>query len=112
MIRFQLSYLGHSVEVSIASTDPNQYASILIEPGIPLIAGAGDPEDFMLDEIRENLSNSYGAYGHFIGYACTPIDLNSAMFSPQMQGYSPELIEGEEIIGEVYSPGIPEDAIT
>lgn len=98
MIKYLLRRLN--VIVFLESDDPNASAAIQCE---------GDAE--RVEVARYYLSAQYGAFGHLIGSATTPIDLDAAILSPKMQEYRPELVEGAELV-EKYDPGIPEGAIT
>lgn len=99
MIKYQLPILG--VIVSLDSDSPNESALIEYE-GI-------SPENVAI--ARSYLSREYGAFGHLIKDACTPLDLDAAMRKPAMQRYLPEIVEGEELVQRC-RPNIPPGAVT
>lgn len=100
MIKFRLQIGEASVEVSIAVDDGNKTGIIEYE---------GDAD--IVELLRDLLAFEYGAFGHLIGSATTPIDLDAAMKSPALAQWQPELIEGAELVAS-YDPGIPEGAVT
>lgn len=62
----------------------------------------------MVPYAQDILSIQYGAFGHLIGDATTPVDLDAAMQKPDMQAMTPVLVQGLDV--EDYDPGIPEGA--
>lgn len=97
MLKYRTKY---GVEVWIDSKDPNASAKIQYSGN-----------EVMVDVISDRLARQYGAFGHLIGSATTPIDLDAAMKSPEMKEYRPQLIEGEDMVKK-YDPKIPKGAIT
>jgi len=97
MILFRLS---EGVEVSLDSAEPNKYAPIQF---------AGD--ESAVRRVRDRLLTQYGAFGHALEETTTPIDLDAAMKSEGMAEFSPQIVEGAEMV-QVYDPGIPEVAVT
>jgi hypothetical protein len=49
----------------------------------------------LVQEIQSILSQSAGIYGHLIGKRTSLLDLSIAMKKPELEFYSPKLIEGE-----------------
>lgn len=100
MIKYRLQIGESAIEVLIAVEDGNATGELLYE---------GDAE--RVASFRSLLAYQYGAFGHLIGSATTPIDLDAAMRSPAMAQWQPELIEGAALVAS-YDPAIPEDAVT
>lgn len=53
--------------------------------------------ELLAEEVYQRLLNSYGFRGRSIEEETTPIDLSCAM-SVHLRKYSPELVEGKEIL--------------
>lgn len=102
MLSYRLIYSATKEEiiVSLKSDDPNKSARIEYE---------GD--DYLIRVIKGWLEHEYGAFGHLIGNGTTPIDLNAAMHSKNASAWSPEIIEGHDLVKR-YDPGIPPGAMT
>lgn len=100
MIRYRLGLPEGQVIVSIAANNGNHSGLIQYE---------GEAE--AIEVLKEELPLLCGAFGHLIGDTTTPIDLDAVMHKPDMQRFTPELLEGAELV-ERYDPGIPEGAIT
>lgn len=100
MIRYRLELPEGAVTVSIASNDGNTTDQIIYE---------GEAE--AIEALKDELPVLTGAFGHLIGSATTPIDLDAAMQRSEMQAYKPELLEGRELV-QRYNPGIPDGAKT
>ena len=98
MIRYRLRY---GIIVSLDSDDQNESAAIAYE---------GEP--VMVRSVRDALSGSYGAFGHLITDSTTPIDLAAAMQGQDMERFTPQLIEGAQLVEGTWNPGIPPGAKT
>ncbi|MBW4478612.1 MAG: hypothetical protein KME54_17570 [Tolypothrix brevis GSE-NOS-MK-07-07A] len=94
MIKYEIKVGSSTIYVSLAAKSSNERAMLVYE--------GNDISGFKLF-----LESSYGAFGHIIGQATTPIDLHYAM-SNQKQ-FDARLIEGEITS---YDPEIPDDAVT
>lgn len=90
--------------VSLNSKIPNVGAKIEITTST-----GGD--DRFIPIIRNWLQHECGAFGHIIGEATTPIDLDAAMHSKDALEFRPEIMAGAELV-KSYNPGIPEGAVT
>ena len=97
MIRYRLN---QGVEVFLNTDDPNETETIQF---------TGD--ESAVEQIRQLLGQSYGAFGHQIDEATTPIDLSAALQKPPMMQFDPQLIEGAGLV-EIYDPGVPDDVQT
>jgi hypothetical protein len=103
-MRFQLN---NQVEVAIAALNANTAGAIQYSYlGEPVLSRS------RIREVSETLERCHGAFGHIIGQATSPIDLHAAMRSPQMQKFSPVMVEGEEFLRDGYDPKIPKGART
>jgi hypothetical protein len=100
MIEYQLSTPEGSVRVVLNSRAPNTPHPIAYE---------GNPAAIAL--VREWLESEYGAFGHFVGDATTPIDLAVAMAHDRAKPFAPKLLRGEELIQPV-ELDLPDDAVT
>lgn len=95
MLRIEVQYSDRPITVSLDADNPNEMADIAIAGDIP--------------ELFEYwLSSQYGAFGHMIGDATTPIDLHYAIVS---SGFPFKVLEGEKLV-EKYDPDIPDGAMT
>jgi hypothetical protein len=101
MIAYNCQYLGFPCAVSVSSKDADQGAPIQY-----------DGDELAIAAVSHALRSQCGLYGHLIGEATTPIDLVIAMGSPEMQGFSPELIKGKEIVRDYKTPELPPDIAT
>jgi hypothetical protein len=105
MIRFQLVVPARNpldtrtqtVIVSLASDHPDAFATIEYE---------GD--EVAVSRVRERLLESRGLYLP-IDPDTTPADLAVAMRSAWMKEFTPELIEGKEILAKPRTPRSPGD---
>ncbi|MEH1789643.1 MAG: hypothetical protein V7L23_29835 [Nostoc sp.] len=97
MFKYQLI---NEVIVVLNVTSGNEKSKIIYEGDLDSIA-----------VIRNFLETSYGAFGHIIGDATTPIDLHYAFSSKQAQQFQPKLLEGEDLV-KSYNPEIPDNAVT
>ncbi len=103
-MRYELThpiFRDRTCQVSLASDDPNKGALLQF-------SGNG----YAIERVRDILANSYGAFGHQIGDATTPIDLHYAMNNTKnLVEYQPQLLEGEDLVRS-YDPGIPPGAVS
>ncbi|MEM8603250.1 MAG: hypothetical protein AAGF24_05390 [Cyanobacteria bacterium P01_H01_bin.121] len=98
MIRYEINYHGLPVQVSLDVEDQHSSAAIVVESEPPVIA----------DTIKQNLQDTYGAFGHQLGEETTAIDLDTAINS---LGFPVEAVEGTELVAEYENPA-PEGAAT
>lgn len=97
MHKFQVSVNGQPIEVWVDTTNPNRSVEIEFSENV--------------EEFKEWLSYQYGAFGHLIGDATSPIDLDYALTTPEAkQKYNPRLV-GEGVVTS-YDPDIPDGAVT
>lgn len=92
MLKYKLSKASDEVIITLRTDDPDK--SVKIEY-------VGDKD--LVEVVSDWLRHESGLYGHLIGDRTTPIDLDAVMRSPDAEQYSPEIIEGAEII-ENYDP--------
>lgn len=93
-----ITYTLKGATIRLPVTDVNQYAYLTIE---------GDRAEQILDLM---LSGT-GVYGHLFRPFTTAADLDCVLNSGPLEAYSPELIEGLEILDQKLDPGIPAGAI-
>lgn len=93
MIHFSFPF---GVEVSIDSESPDLAAPIQY---------SGDGE--LIDLIRLLIEKQYGIFGHQIGSATTPVDLNHVMLHPSISRFQPQIVDGAEMVRR-YKTNIPE----
>jgi hypothetical protein len=87
VIRYKLTVKIWTVHVALDATNADQYVPLSFEG-----------KDHPIDLVREHLLRSHGMDGHLIEEKTTPLDLDMAMSSPFMKQFSPELVEGGEIL--------------
>lgn len=102
MLKFSLA---GGVLVSVDTDDPNVTVPIEYEID-PDWAGLAEG---MLLAYRAVINRGYGAFGHLIQGAASPIDLHAAILS--IPNVSFEILEGAELI-ENWNPQIPAGAQT
>jgi hypothetical protein len=100
MLKYKLVMGGGEFFVVLNVERSNQVSEILYE---------GDA--LGCQYIQFNLSSQTGMFGHLISTATTPVDLDAAMRSIEMQRFNPELIEGEELVQSDNS-AIPDGAVS
>ena len=98
MIKYEVKAGNSTISVSLNTNYPNERALLIYE---------GD--DSAVSKFSNFLENAYGAFGHTIGQAATPIDLHYAMSNQQQ--FQAKLIEGQDLVKK-YNPEIPDGAVT
>lgn len=101
MIKYSLTLPDDrgSVILSLAASDPDQYAALVIEGEQPAV-------DWF--RLFDNPENWFGLYGHMLGDRTTPADLRAAML--RKTEYKPELLEGSGV--EAHQPNFPPGVAT
>jgi hypothetical protein len=99
MLIYQLTTPAGTVQVSLNSLSSQESSEILFE---------GNPE--AIAPVRRWLKFEYGAFGHMIGDHTTPTDLDFAMQSDRAAAFSPQRLEGAELIN--YQPGLPDESLS
>ena len=87
--------------VSIDVSTPHDRATIIY---------SGD--EMLVEQVERKLTEASGAFGHGIEDCTSAIDLDYALSREEFKEYSPQMIEGKEIISKGYNPEIPEGAVT
>ncbi|MCK5687924.1 hypothetical protein KAI87_01580 [Myxococcota bacterium] len=87
MMIYKLTSDAGEVLVRLNTTDPESTVILEFE----------GPED-AIEAVQYDVEMSDGAFGHQLGDATTPIDLHAAMLSERLAHFSPELIEGKDIV--------------
>jgi hypothetical protein len=96
VIRYQLKVKVWSVEVALDTDNADRFAPILF-----------DGPEYAVGIAREHLLQTHGVDGHFIEPETTPLDLAVAMNSQFMAGFSPQLVEGAEVLKTSKRRGLP-----
>jgi hypothetical protein len=98
VFKYEINVDNDKIYVSISANSPNERALLIYEGSEKGVA-----------MVRDFVKNSYGAFGHTIGEATSPIDLHYAMSNQKV--FQATLIEGQDL-AEKYDPDIPEGAVT
>src|SRR5215468_4349950 len=77
------------VEVILRTNEPEEEVAIEY---------LGDPD--AVEQAREVLSSAYGFLGHLIGDFATAIDLEIAMAGQYLKKFSPQLLEGADVLAK------------
>lgn len=96
MIKYEIKVGSSTIYISLNANSPNERGLIIYEGNSSSVSN-----------FKTFIEKSYGAFGHIIGQATTPIDLHYAMSNQQQ--FKAILIEGEITS---YDPEIPDGSIT
>jgi hypothetical protein len=97
MIKYQLRVDNQTIEVSLDASTPDDRAEIQY---------TGDADAVAI--VEGALSSQYGIAGHLIGDITSPADLMIAMQSDEMQQFTPNAIEGSEMLQDYQLSILPD----
>ena len=97
---YKIKLQSMDVTIGLDTVDPNESVEAIYN-------GRSQEIDF----IKSQIDDAFGAFGHRVNSQfINPIDLSKIVFA-DLADLSPEVIEGEEIVG-AYDPNIPDEAVT
>ena len=97
------------VDVKLAASSPDEHRSLDFV-GLPKQKDL--PEvDILVDMVRDEVQSLTGLYGHLLGDVTTPIDLHTAFSEGGLSCYSPQLLEGHDIVTSYVPESLPPGAV-
>jgi hypothetical protein len=96
VIKYKLNVKVWPVFVSVDANNADRHAPIVFEGS-----------EYAVKLAREHLFQSHGIDGHFIEAETTPLDLAVAMTSQFMVGFTPQLVEGADVLKTSKRKGNP-----